>query len=235
MSRVRNQIHIVLWRMSQLQIIKTEDGSPSLWNPDLGETYHSRYGAVQESLHVFIKSGLNAFIPEKSELSILEIGLGTGLNAALTATRIGEMRVAYTGLEPFPVDLELLEQMKFGEALAVEEFNFLTAIWAAPFEDALEIGQDFTLTKSKSGIADFDSSGREFHLIYFDAFAPEIQSELWEPAVFRKIFKMTSIGGILVTYCAKGQVRRDLIEAGFQVEKLEGPPGKRHMLRATKP
>lgn len=233
MVYARIQIALVLFCMAQLQIIQTDDGSPSLWNPDLGETYHSKFGALQESEHVFIEAGLEAISSHRTEISILEVGLGTGLNAALAAARNGAS-LRYLGLEPYPVDEKVLGQMNFGDVLSSSQLVALEGIWAAPFGQETEINQRFRIEKSLSGIVEYECGQRLFDVIFFDAFAPEIQGELWSVEVFKKIFEMTSTGGLFVTYCAKGQVRRDLAQAGYEVERLEGPPGKRHMLRATK-
>ena len=220
--------------MTNLQIIQTDDGSPSLWNPDLDETYHSRFGALQEARHVFIEAGFNAVSQVKREFSILEVGLGTGLNAALVAEVSHSLKISYVGLEPFPIDEDLLRKMNFEGVLSADEFNLLRKIWQSPFGEKTDINHHFQIEKSHEGIMNYDNGAKHFSLIFFDAFAPKVQDELWRLEVFERVFQMTARGGVLVTYCAKGQVRRDLIQAGFEVEKLEGPAGKRHMLRATK-
>ena len=234
MIDVRIQIALVLCSMTKLEIIQTDDGSPSLWNPDLDETYHSRFGALQEARHVFIEAGFNAVSQVKREFSILEVGLGTGLNAALVAAVSHSSKISYVGLEPFPIDEDLLCKMNFEGVLSADEFDFLRKIWQAPFGEKTVINHHFQIEKSQEGMMKYDNGSTHFSLIFFDAFAPKVQDELWRLEVFERVYQMTALGGVLVTYCAKGQVRRDLIQAGFEVEKLEGPAGKRHMLRATK-
>lgn len=197
------------------------------------ETYHSRHGAVQESEHVFIKTGFDATRERFSgDIHVLEVGFGTGLNAWLTLQRSRQHPVAavhYTSLETKPLDMEIIKQLNFGQGQ--KELDFL-ALHEAPWNRATTF-QDFTLLKCHTAIQSFqcDSS---YHVIYYDAFGPPSQPEMWTVEIFRKLFAWTKPGGILVTYCAKGQVRRDLITAGYQVERLPGPPGKREMLRATK-
>ena len=210
-------------------VLITHDGSPTLLNKNLNETYHSRHGAQQESMHVFIHAGLMQV--HNDPLHILEIGFGTGLNATLTALHSGNRTVHYTALEPNPVNIALLHQLQyFSEP---KELQFHTDIIQADFDIITILFSQFHLQKLKVKIQDF-ATEEKYHLIYFDAFAPMVQPELWTQEIFSRLFSMMDEKGILVTYCAKGQVRRNMIEAGFSVERIAGPPGKREMLRARK-
>ena len=218
--------------MSKIETIKTGDGSVSLWNSDLDETYHSRHGAWNEAVHVFIDSGLRR-LAERVELSILEVGFGTGLNCYLTSlAREDGQRIEYCGLEAFPLDNEVVSQLNYaqregGDARLFEQIHSVD--WGVE----VEIGTDFFLKKVQSKLEAFTAI-EEFDLVYYDAFGPRAQPKMWEKSVFDHIYSMMKPQGVFVTYCAKGQVRRDLVSSGFEVERLEGPPGKRHMLRGVK-
>jgi tRNA U34 5-methylaminomethyl-2-thiouridine-forming methyltransferase MnmC len=213
-----------------LQVITTKDGSPTLQNTDSKITYHSVHGAAQESMHVFIKSGLEYYIAHntKSHISILEMGLGTGLNVLLTidAGKKINKEIEYHAVEPFPLNADIISQLDY-------QLPFLEEVHIAPFKKPYFISERFTLTKHNCALQDFAST-QLFDIIYYDAFAPTAQPELWTIAIFEKLFSYLTKGGILVTYCAKGIVQRNMKEAGFFVEKLVGPPGKREMIRAIK-
>lgn len=217
-------------------IIVTGDGSPSLQIDSVDETYHSRHGALTESIHVFIKAGLAEVAKEKSEISILEVGLGTALNAALTAdySKTHSIRIHYTALETHPVSEESIQHLKENwvghEALSEWQQLMLTASW----EKEVAISNFFTLQKIPLSVQDVSFPDQTFDLVYYDAFAPRVQPEMWTPEIFKKLYSALKPGGMLVTYCAKGQVRRDLLASGFSVERLEGPPHKREMLRAKR-
>jgi tRNA U34 5-methylaminomethyl-2-thiouridine-forming methyltransferase MnmC len=217
-------------------IIVTGDGSPSLQIDSVDETYHSRHGALTESIHVFIKAGLVEVAKEKSEISILEVGLGTALNAALTAdfSKTHSIRIHYTALETHPVSEESIQQLKENwlghETLSEWQQLILTASW----ENEVAISNLITLQKIRLSVQDVSFPDQTFDLVYYDAFAPRVQPEMWTMEIFKKLYLSLKPGGILVTYCAKGQVRRDLQGAGFKVERLEGPPHKREMLRALR-
>lgn len=213
-------------------LITTGDGSSSIFVPHLNEHYHSIHGAVQESAHVFLKMGLDLFLPQSEPIQILEIGLGTGLNALMTLAAADEQVIHYTAIEKYPVEQALWSAVNYTKMLnrpdLAETFTLLhTADWNSPFS----LSPTFQLLKLQGEIESFEP-GQDFHLIYFDAFAPEKQPELWTQVIFDKMFRLLKPGGALVTYCAKGVVRRTMIAAGFRVEKLPGPPGKREMLRA---
>jgi len=216
------------------EIIITSDGSTSIHIPEWNEQYHSKHGAIQEAYHVFIKMGLNLF--QNQKINILEIGFGTGLNSFITfieALRLN-LNVDYTGVEAYPISDEELQQLNYISELKAAEF---TAIFenmhSNPWEKKYLLSDDFSLEKRQQNfknIVDKDT----FDLIYFDAFGARVQPELWTVTIFQKMFDALKEGGVLVTYAAKGSVRRAMIEVGFEVEKLPGPPGKREMLRAKK-
>jgi tRNA U34 5-methylaminomethyl-2-thiouridine-forming methyltransferase MnmC len=214
------------------EIVDTADGSKTIHLPDWNESYHSKHGAVQEALHVFIKSGLSLI--EKPEIRVLEVGFGTGLNCLLTHEKAKqiEKKIIYTGLEAFPVSKVELSQLAYESLPEISSVKQeLQTIHDSPWEELIEIAPDFMLRKIQTKLEDFQPEKAVFDLIYFDAFGPRVQPEMWTLDIFKKLFNSLSRDGILVTYCAKGQVRRDLIEVGFQVEKIPGPPGKREMLR----
>lgn len=213
---------------------KTADGSDTLFVPALNEHYHSVNGAVQESTHVFIEAGLNRF--GKDDISILEIGFGTGLNALLTLLNAREhsKRITYKGLELYPLSIDLIKQLNYTAHLDEEANNLFLKMHSVEWEKPEKITEYFVLTKSKIDFTSLESDLGSFDLIYFDAFAPDKQSEMWTQYLFDYLYNHTNVGGILTTYCAKGVVRRMLQQAGYLVERLPGPPGKREMLRATR-
>ncbi len=208
----------------------TQDGSPTLFVPELNEHYHSRHGALQESKHVFIEAGLrHAYQHLNKPLNIIEIGMGTGLNVWLTLET--NLPITYVGIEPFPLSKELLGE--FYKTLAWANEDFQAQLYAKPFQTQ-SFSPHFHLHWFHGSFSAF-STDLSAHVIYMDAFAPEKQPELWTKESFAQMFSLLEHGGIMVTYCAKGQVRRDLESVGFKVERLPGPPGKREMLRAVKP
>ena len=215
--------------------MRTADGSITLRSAQWDEQYHSVHGAVQESTHVFIQSGLAQVT--KEPVDVLEIGLGTGLNLLLTWVRCyeGKCKVNYTALEPFPIDAATLEALGHSADLAWPGLHEPFIERMTGEDDAWHPGMGgLTFRKSRTPIQEFAAEA-EYDVIYFDAFAPEKQPEMWTLDVFQRMHRALRPGGILVTYCAKGEVRRTLLAAGFTVERLEGPPGKREMLRARKP
>lgn len=204
----------------------------SLWNSELDETYHSRHGAWNEAKHVFIDSGLTP-LSSRSELRILEVGFGTGLNCYLTAlSQEQNQRIEYVGLEAYPLEMNILKELNYAERKDGDE-DLFHLMHRAEWEVEVKIRPNFFLTKVQSKLETFQPD-KQFDLMYYDAFGPRAQPEMWEKSIFEQIFSMMHQDGVLVTYCAKGQVRRDLMACGFEVERLEGPPGKRHMLRGTK-
>jgi tRNA U34 5-methylaminomethyl-2-thiouridine-forming methyltransferase MnmC len=217
------------------KIIVTSDGSKSLYLPDLDETYHSRHGAVQEAYHVFIRNGLDLY-KDGSELRILEMGFGTGLNCFITwlESRRRTLTVHYRGLEAFPVAQNIIDDLDYPVAVGREELRPLfDRLHQVKWDANMAISEGFNLRKEKKRFDEFDPAG-EFDLVYFDAFGPRVQPELWNEAMFQTMYDGLKPGGVLVTYSAKGSVRRAMQAVGFGVERLPGPPGKREMLRATK-
>ncbi|RLD25965.1 MAG: SAM-dependent methyltransferase, partial [Bacteroidetes bacterium] len=217
-----------------IKIIETADGSTSFYNEELDETYHSRHGAMQESLHVFIGAGLIPLQELQKEISILEMGFGTGLNAWLTAVKSVDLnlRINYTTLEAFPITDEQVEKLNYSEwAKSETEKEIFSEIHKVPWGEFKEISKHFRIKKIKKEFENFDAN-QEFDLIYFDAFGPDIQPELWNDEIFMKMYQALNQGGILVTYSVKGSVRRAMKRAGFVVEKIPGPPGKREMCKA---
>ncbi|MFT4678217.1 MAG: tRNA U34 5-methylaminomethyl-2-thiouridine-forming methyltransferase MnmC [Litorivivens sp.] len=210
--------------------IETNDGSLSLYVDELDETYHSRHGAVTESLHVFIENGLNQFA-NNSDVNILEVGFGTGTNCMLTISEALNRKVYYRALEPKPLTpIEWSRVIELGMPLI--DNKFLKAIVSCTSHTKLS--ESFDLEIIKSTLQEAALEPNSIDLIYYDAFGPRAQPEMWTVDCFQKLYNCMKTGGILVTYCAKGQVRRDLKSCGFEMERLPGPPGKREMLRATK-
>lgn len=223
--------------MTDLQVFENTLGNKTLLNPSLNETYHSRHGAIAESLHVFIDKGLRAEgMQQKKKIHIFEMGFGTGLNAALTlqALQTDEI-VFFETVEVFPLTFELVKQLQFDTTWSSEMKFYFEKMHNTDWDCWQEITPQFKLQKLKAKIEDLNFKEAQFDLVYYDAFAPDKQAHLWTLEIFEKLFKAMKSGGVLVTYAAKGDVRRALGAAGFSVEKLEGPPYKRHMLRATKP
>lgn len=201
---------------------------------DWQEQYHSKHGAIQEAYHVFIKSGLDLF--ENQEINILEIGFGTGLNAFITLIEFDKrnLKVNYTGVEAYPVSIEELNQLNYLEELkSLSRKDDFDLMHISPWGDKVEIVENFNLKKEQILFKEI-SAIAEYDLIYFDAFGARVQPELWTVEIFQIMFNAMKSNGYLVTYAAKGSVRRAMQEVGFLVERLPGPPGKREMLRAKK-
>jgi tRNA U34 5-methylaminomethyl-2-thiouridine-forming methyltransferase MnmC len=217
------------------KIIITEDGSTTIYLPEWNEHYHSKFGAIQESKHVFIQEGLSLF--SNQQISVLEIGFGTGLNSLLTFLEAEEHKldVEYVGVEAYPISLEEADGMNYISALKAEKFaEVFEEFHKCPWEVKNEIAAGFSLTKRQQFFREINDIDR-FDLIYFDAFGAQVQPELWTEVSFKKMFTALKNGGVLVTYSARGSVRRAMQTVGFKVERLPGPPGKREMLRAIKP
>ena len=216
------------------EIIKTLDGSTTIYLKDWDECYHSKFGAIQEAKHVFINNGLSLF--ENSAISILEIGFGTGLNAFITFLESTRLRLSihYVGIEAYPVSSDEVLLLNYVSELNAEnEISTFEKMHKSNWEEAIALREDFSLTKRKQ-FFDAINETDKFDLIYFDAFGYNSQPELWSTAIFQKMYNALKINGILVTYAARGVVKRSMKEVGFTVEKLEGPPGKREMFRAKK-
>jgi tRNA U34 5-methylaminomethyl-2-thiouridine-forming methyltransferase MnmC len=215
-----------------VQLVITEDGSSSLFVPELDEHYHSVHGALQESMHVFIQAGLEQLQDARKELKILEVGLGTGLNALLTLL-YAKVPARYTALEAFPIAPELAGQLNYPLLLEADKKEAFGLLHSCVPGRPLALSPSFIFTKHITKLENFRST-EQFDLVYFDAFAPRVQPELWTKEIFGRLFEMMEEGGALVTYCAKGEVKRNLKAAGFKVEPLPGPKGKREMTRAVK-
>jgi len=228
------------------QIITTSDGSHTLYHEILNETYHSKNGALQESLHVFIQNGLVNFLNKNSveTIHIFEVGFGTGLNAFLTLkeTMNRNIKIKYTCLEAFPLSIETINQLNYLNYLNDENDilkNLFNKMHLCNWNDWVKINDHFSIYKMENKLELITSNillqiSNPFDLIYFDAFAPDKQPELWTTSIFKTIFDTMKTGSIMVTYSAKGDVKRALREAGFIVKRLAGPIGKRHMLSAEK-
>jgi tRNA U34 5-methylaminomethyl-2-thiouridine-forming methyltransferase MnmC len=218
-----------------VELFTTNDGSDSLYNRYLDETYHSRHGAIQEAKVVFIEAGLKHLL-NRSTIRILEVGFGTGLNAWLSCLEVYQRQVLvdYTGIEAFPLESAMINALNYSSQIKhPKALEFWQSIHRVPWEKSVSIYPKFTLKKVRNRVQEFqDENG--FDAVFFDAFAPRVQPEMWEFHVFEKLAQLMNSGGILVTYSAKGSVRRDLIALGYSVERLPGPPGKREMMRAIK-
>lgn len=215
-------------------IVQTRDGSTTIHIEDWDECYHSRFGAIQEAQHVFIKKGLSLF--ENEFVSILEIGFGTGLNAFITFLEYPKLnqKINYVGVEGYPVTLEEAGLMNYVTELNAEnEKTVFDQLHQCKWEETTELRKDFLFTKRNQFFADIKDKGK-YDLIYFDAFGYDVQPELWSAEIFKIMFESLKNKGVLVTYAARGVIKRNMIEAGFTVEKLEGAPGKREMFRANK-
>jgi len=218
------------------QLFLTQDGSHSIFSKQFGVSYHSKYGAIQETQHVFIDAGLRPKSLQQKEIAILDIGFGTGLNAYMTLLESikNDLQTTYVAYEAFPIGKEQVELLNYPQLLkAPSSAAYFSLLHNQEWNRIGQLHDNFTFTKHLSSFQNIDFQDT-FDLIYFDAFAPSAQPELWETALLSKMYKALKCNGMLVTYCAKGQVKRNLKEVGFKVEKLKGPPGKREMTRAIK-
>jgi tRNA U34 5-methylaminomethyl-2-thiouridine-forming methyltransferase MnmC len=225
---------------SLLQIVQTSDGSTTLLDTTLNETYHSIHGAIQESQHVFIEAGLHHWLrlSNRQTISILEIGFGTGLNALLTplaAEKVG-VEIEYETIEAFPLVMEMVRLLNYPAIIDTDNAksvfeNLHQAEWRKP----KKISPYFDFLKNDSKLQETDFGDEKFDLIFFDAFGPDKQPDMWQRSNLVKLARAMNPQGVFVTYSAKGQLKRDLVSLGLLVEKIPGPPGKREMIRATKP
>lgn len=221
-----------------MEILKTADGSHTLFSPQFNEVYHSRHGAVEESKHVFIREGLQYLVAQgQREISIFEVGFGTGLNAILTLIAAEELgiKVHYETIELYPVPIDMIKELNYAALLEHEKHRLLyhdmhTCSWDAVHE----IAPGFTFKKIHASLLDYQLKTDNFQLIYFDAFGPTHQAEMWTIEVMQQLYAATITGGILVCYSSKSTFRRALMAAGYQVSKPRGPHGKREMVRAVK-
>jgi tRNA U34 5-methylaminomethyl-2-thiouridine-forming methyltransferase MnmC len=218
------------------EIITTADGSTTIQLPEWNEQYHSKNGAILEAKHVFIESGLNHWVGQhpNKPISILEIGFGTGLNAFLNLIEASNknLTISYTGIEAYPIQSSEIKQLNYASMLKFSEEDFLR-LHEVEWEHPSIITSNFKLIKRKIFFSEIEDEVTH-DLIYFDAFGARVQPELWTEEVFKKMFLALKPKGVLVTYSAKGSVRRAMQTVGFIVERLPGPPGKREMLRGTK-
>jgi tRNA U34 5-methylaminomethyl-2-thiouridine-forming methyltransferase MnmC len=222
--------------VSELTIITTSDGSHSLVNTALNETYHSTHGAIQESLHVFIKNGFDFLLQQNTEpeIHILEMGFGTGLNVLLTLQGRSHKKVFYTSLEAYPINVSIASQLNYPAALPGDDRNEFIRLHTLPWDRESEMNSNFYFTKLNTKLEEAHLEQGKYDLVYYDAFAPSKQPAMWELSVLRKVAEAMKPNGVFVTYCAKGQLKRDLKSLGFFVETLSGPPGKKEMVRAVK-
>jgi tRNA U34 5-methylaminomethyl-2-thiouridine-forming methyltransferase MnmC len=239
------------------KIITTSDGSKTIQIEDWNEHYHSKHGAIQEANHVFIKNGLHHFYSEQCHLesfgyaqdelsrkvvsastkniSILEIGFGTGLNAFITCLEAQKLKIQinYVGVEAYPISSDELSALNYAELISEKDSQIFVKLHETQWEVPNQITSKFTITKRKQLFKDIKDI-KQYNLIYFDAFGARVQPELWTETIFKIMYKALKPNGVLVTYSAKGSVRRAMQSVGFTVERLEGPPGKREMLRGMK-
>jgi tRNA U34 5-methylaminomethyl-2-thiouridine-forming methyltransferase MnmC len=226
-----------LQKVCPMQLTLTGDGSHTLFVPHLNEHYHSTYGAITESMHVFIRNGLE-LLTERVSIAVFEAGFGTGLNALLTAMNAIDrgIRVIYYAVEKYPVDPEMAARLNYPELLSLHEGQadvLFTAIHQAPWNQLTIVHPCYHLHKIRADLSDFVPEFN-YDLIYFDAFAPDKQPEMWTGEILHRLCLHLDPGGIFTTYCAKGSIRRLLMECGLDVKRIPGPPGKREILRGEK-
>lgn len=216
------------------QIITTSDGSKTIYLPDLDETYHSSHGAVQEAIHVFMKHGIQS--TEQNEIRVFEMGFGTGLNAFLSyveSEKLGK-NIHYSGIEAYPVAFDIAMQMDYCSLIGKEHQSKFEQLHKADWNTTTQLSDVFSFEKIHAKIEDYYPSKEQFDVVFYDAFGPRAQENMWKPEILQKMYDLLRSNGFLVTYCAKGQVKRDLKSLGFEIEPLPGPPGKREMTRAWK-
>lgn len=216
-----------------MKLVTTADGSTTIYVPELDEHYHSTFGAITESRHIFINMGLLSV--NKPDIVVFEVGFGSGLNALLTCMEAMQrnLSVLYYGIENFPLDTKLTEGLNYSAMLGEDEAGLFSAIHAAGWNRTVDLCQNFSIHKIQRDITTYKPEF-DFDVIYYDAFAPGKQKEVWSAEIFRTLFECLNRGGAIVTYCAQGEVRRKMALAGFEMERLPGPPGKREMLRGWK-
>ncbi len=214
------------------KIVITNDGSHSIFNPEINEHYHSKHGAIVEAEHVFIRNGFSAC--KKTKINILEVGFGTGLNALLTYQKAQQksIKVNYHTIERYPLIKKSYSQLNFTNLIGLEEEDLLN-LHNCTWQEKHKISPYFCLKKNHTSLERYNTSIK-FDIIYFDAFSPEKQPELWNHIIFEKMYRLLKDDGFLVTYCAKGAVKRTMKNVGFEIIVLDGPPGKRQMTRGNK-
>ncbi|MDX2361441.1 MAG: tRNA (5-methylaminomethyl-2-thiouridine)(34)-methyltransferase MnmD [Crocinitomicaceae bacterium] len=215
-------------------VIATTDGSKTIYIEEMDETYHSSHGAIQEAKHVFIKNGLEVL--ESDSIRVFELGFGTGLNALLTCkfANDADRFIEYHGIEAFPVSLEMASEMDYPSLIEGDYSPHFESIHSNKRDDLIEITDKFSLKKIEAKIQKVELDPDYYDIVFFDAFGPRAQSEMWEMEILKKMYDALKVNGVLVTYCAQGQFKRNLKALGFTVESLPGPPGKREMTKAIK-
>lgn len=225
----------IVYKIVEREIITTSDGSVTIYLPELKETYHSKFGAIQEAYHVFIKNGLAHL--NGRPVSVLEMGFGTGLNAFITYLESvkNNQEIHYTGIEAYPVAADEAAKLNYVAQLKAEEYtDVFNTMHSAAWGEEVKINKTFTLLKLQMRFEDIDDEAL-YDIVYFDAFGYHAQPDLWSATIFRKMYNALKPGGILVTYACRTVIKKAMQEAGFVTGKLPGPPGKREMLTATKP
>lgn len=221
-----------------IELLATDDGSHTIRNKLLNATYHSKHGAINESRHIYIEAGLHHVLKQfgKSEaLNILEIGFGTGLNALLTLKEAleKELQINYVSIEKEPIPIEIVNELNYPHLLGFDNSTIFSDLHTKPWNQSKTISANFSIEKRLSDINQFYPD-KEFHLIYFDAFAPANSPDMWHPDIFKKLYQNLIPNGCLLSFCAQGEFKRLLKARGFKVESLPGPKGKREITRASK-
>lgn len=216
------------------EVVVTGDGSKTIHMPELNESYHSTHGALQEAEHVFIKNGLDLL--GKESVDVFELGFGTGLNAILAYrfSKQNNVHINYVGVEAYPVTLEMIEALDYTDFLTVDEKKVFLEMHKADWGSRVALSDQFIFQKTEEKIEDYEVDESTMDIVFFDAFGPRTQGALWQPVILEKMASILRENGILTTYCAQGQFRRDLKSLGFDVTKVPGPPGKREMTVAFK-
>lgn len=215
------------------EVIRTADGSNTIFIPEMDENYHSGHGALQEALHVFITNGLRK-LSAHQEIFVFEMGFGTGLNALLSLVESEQKPIHYVGIEAYPVEEELIVQIGYEEFVDPKYHSLFHKMHAVTWNEKHALTPHFSFEKIHAKIEDHQVSPNTFDIVFYDAFGPRAQSAMWDSSILEKMYQQLKPGGFLVTYCAKGQVKRDLKAIGFTVEAVPGPTGKREMTLAYK-
>lgn len=218
------------------EIIITNDGSNSLYSEEFKDCYHSKNGAVNEAKHIYIENGLRN-LPFKKKINILDVGFGTGLNALCTLWELKDtaIKVNYIGIEPNPIEDSIIKQLNFGEFFDFPDFNEMyNYMHNKPKNTPHYLNENFILNIIEAKLQEIKFQDLVFDLVYFDPFKPLSQPELWSEETFKKVFNSLAMGGILVTYSSSNNTQQSLISAGFKIEKINGPKGKKEIIKATK-